>query len=132
MLIGVDLVKSAARLERAYDDSEGVTAAFNTNLLRRLETDLGAKVERDAFEHRATYKDDRQRIEMQLVATRPTVIEIDGKRFEFDAGESIHTENSHKYSIEGFRELVKGTSLHPVKTWTDPEGLFSMHYLETD
>ena len=132
VLIGVDLVKSADRLKRAYDDSEGVTAAFNTNLLRRLETDLGAKLERDAFEHRAIYNDDRQRIEMHLVATRPTSIELDERRFEFTAGDSIHTENSHKYSIEGFRKLVRGTGLHPVTTWTDPEGLFSMHYLETD
>lgn len=132
VLIGVDLVKPAERLERAYDDSEGVTAAFNTNLLRRLESDLGAKLERDAFEHRAIYNEDRQRIEMHLVATRPTTIELDGKRFDFDTGESIHTENSHKYSIEGFRNLVEGTGLHPVTTWTDPEGLFSMHYLETD
>lgn len=132
VLIGVDLVKPVERLERAYDDSDGVTAAFNTNLLRRLEADLGATLERDAFEHRAIYNEDRQRIEMHLVATRPTTIELDGKRFEFDTGESIHTENSHKYSIEGFRKLVEGTGLHPVTTWTDPDGLFSMHYLETD
>lgn len=132
VLIGVDLVKPVARLERAYDDSEGVTAAFNTNLLRRLETDLGATIDRDAFEHRAIYNEDHQRIEMHLVASRPTAIELDGKRFDFDAGDSIHTENSHKYSIEGFRDLVRGTGLHPVTAWTDPEGLFSMHYLETD
>lgn len=132
VLIGVDLIKPVERLERAYDDSEGVTAAFNTNLLRRLENELGAKLEHDAFKHRAIYNDERQRIEMHLVATRPTTIELDGRRFEFDAGDSIHTENSHKYSIEGFRQLVRGTGLNPVKTWTDPDELFSMHYLETD
>ena len=132
VLIGVDLVKPTQRLEHAYDDSDGVTAAFNTNLLRRLETDLGAKVDLDAFEHRAIWNDDKQRIEMHLVATRATAIELDGKRFEFGAGDSIHTENSHKYSVEGFKALVRGTGLHPVTTWTDPEGLFSMHYLETD
>ncbi|MEX2499085.1 MAG: L-histidine N(alpha)-methyltransferase [Wenzhouxiangellaceae bacterium] len=131
VLIGVDLVKPESRLVRAYDDSEGVTAAFNTNLLRRLENDLGATIEPQAFEHRAIYNDDQQRIEMHLVASRPTTIELGGERFEFDTGDSIHTENSHKYSIAGFRELVRGTGLHPVTTWTDPEGLFSMHYLET-
>ena len=131
-LIGVDLIKPTERLERAYNDADGVTAAFNTNLLRRLEADLGARLEIDAFEHRAIYNEDRQRIEMHLVASRPTTIELDGKRFDFDTDDSIHTENSHKYSIEGFRKLVKGTGLHPVTTWTDPDGLFSMHYLETD
>jgi len=132
VLIGVDLVKPVERLVRAYDDSDGVTAAFNTNLLTRLESDLNATLEREAFEHRAIFNDDQQRIEMHLVAVRPTTIELDGKRFDFNTGDSIHTENSHKYSIEGFRELVKGTGLHPVTTWTDPDGLFSMHYLETD
>ena len=132
VLIGVDLVKPAERLERAYDDSEGVTAAFNLNLLRRLENDLGANIDRAAFRHRAVYNEELQRIEMHLVTERPTVIELAGHRFEFDAGDFIHTESSHKYTIDGFIELVEGIGLHSVATWTDPEGLFSMHYLEMD
>lgn len=132
VLIGVDLVKAPERLERAYDDSEGVTAAFNLNLLRRLEKELGATLDRQAFRHRAVYDEDLQRIEMRLVAERPTAIELDGQRFEFDAGDSIHTESSHKYTIDGFTELVDGTGLHSVITWTDPDGLFSMHYLENE
>jgi len=132
VLIGVDLVKPAERLQRAYDDSEGVTAAFNLNLLRRLEKDLGAKIDREAFRHRAVYNEDHQRVEMHLVAEHSTAIELDGHRFEFGAGDFIHTESSHKYTIDGFLELVRDTGLHPVATWTDPDGLFSMHYLEKD
>ena len=131
-LIGVDLIKSPERLERAYDDAEGVTAAFNRNLLTRLTNDLGATLETAAFDHRAFYNGDEERIEMHLVANRDTAIELDGRRFKFDAGESIHTENSHKYSIEGFRALVAGTGFRPVDVWTDPDGLISMHYLVTD
>lgn len=131
-LIGVDLTKSPERLERAYDDAEGVTAAFNRNLLARLEDDLGAALEADAFEHRAVYDEERERIEMHLVAARDTAIELDGRRFDFAAGDFIHTENSHKYSLDGFRALVEGTGFRPVDVWTDPDGLFSMHYLETD
>jgi len=132
VLIGVDLVKPAERLERAYDDGDGVTAAFNLNLLRRLQDELGAKVDCNAFRHRAAYNDELQRVEMHLVAQRATAIELDGQSFAFNAGDSIHTESSHKYTIDGFIELVRGTGLHPVARWTDPDGLFSMHYLESD
>mgnify|MGYP006272735333 CR=1 FL=1 len=131
-LIGVDLVKPTERLKRAYNDSEGVTAAFNKNLLTRLQNELGASLDESAFEHEARYDDDESRIEMHLVAKRDTAIELDGRRFDLNAGETIHTENSHKYSIEGFRALLAGTGLHPVDCWTDPDGLISMHYLETD
>jgi dimethylhistidine N-methyltransferase len=131
-LIGVDLIKEPERLERAYDDSDGVTAAFNCNLLTRLENDLGAALDADAFEHRARYDGERERIEMHLVAKRPTSIELEGQTFEFAPGESIHTESSHKYSIDGFQRLVRGTGFRPVSVWTDPDGLFSMHYLETE
>lgn len=129
-LIGVDLVKPAERLVRAYDDRDGVTAAFNLNLLDRLESDLGAELDREAFEHRAVYNERFERIEMHLIARRPTEIRLEGKTFRFAPGETIHTENSHKYSIESFRELVQGTGLELVETWTDPDGLFSMHHLE--
>ncbi|NKI35793.1 L-histidine N(alpha)-methyltransferase [Wenzhouxiangella sp. XN79A] len=130
VLIGVDLVKDVDRLRAAYDDDAGVTAAFNLNLLERLRSELGAGIELDAFSHEARWDAERQRIEMHLVAERPTVIVLADRRFEFQAGDSIHTENSHKYTIEGFRELARSAGLVPVETWLDPDGLFSMHYLE--
>ncbi|MFN2334195.1 MAG: L-histidine N(alpha)-methyltransferase [Wenzhouxiangellaceae bacterium] len=130
LLIGVDLVKPEAILTRAYDDSEGVTARFNLNLLARLQQDLGARVEPDAFRHQARFNPRFQRIEMHLVATRPTTIEIDGDSFDFRAGQSIHTENSHKYSVELFEDLAGRAGLKRVQTWLDPDQLFSMHYLE--
>lgn len=130
VLIGVDLVKDDSRLIAAYDDRAGVTAAFNENLLERMVQELDAAIEREAFRHEARYNRDEDRIEMHLVAERATAIELDGQRFEFEAGESIHTENSHKYSIEGFHALARSAGLEPIHTWTDPEDLFSMHYLE--
>ncbi|MDT8438118.1 MAG: L-histidine N(alpha)-methyltransferase [Wenzhouxiangellaceae bacterium] len=130
VLIGVDRVKSRERLIRAYDDSEGVTAEFNRNLLRRLKTELGAEIDEDAFAHRARYVEALERIEMHLEAVRDTAITVDGQRFEFAAGDTIHTENSHKYSVESFKALLPGTGLELNTTWTDPEELFSMHYLE--
>jgi len=132
VLIGVDLVKSRQRLERAYDDRDGVTAAFNLNLLERFRNDLGARLEPDAWRHRALYNDAEQRIEMHLEAKRPTTIAFDGIERRFDAGQRIHTENSHKYSIESFRALLEGTGLKLATTWTDPDGLFSMHWLERE
>lgn len=130
VLIGVDLVKDEARLKAAYDDAEGVTAEFNLNLLRRLREELDAELEPGDFEHEARYDRTQQRIEMHLVARRPTTIRIDGLRFDLAAGESIHTENSHKYTIEGFRALARQAGLEARATWTDPDRLFSMHYLE--
>jgi len=130
VLIGVDLVKDVDRLRAAYDDEAGVTAAFNLNLLERLRNELDADIEAGAFRHEARYDPEHKRIEMHLVAEWPTRIELAGRRFEFDTGDSIHTENSHKYTVEGFRELARSAGLAPVETWIDPEGLFSMHYLE--
>jgi dimethylhistidine N-methyltransferase len=132
VLIGVDLVKPIERLIRAYDDAEGVTAAFNLNLLQRLRDDLGARLEIDDFAHEARYNEVEQRIEMHLVAQRDSVIELGGRRFAFRRGDSIHTENSHKYSIESFTALLDGTGLRAERSWTDPEGLFSMHDLAVD
>ncbi|MBY6203825.1 L-histidine N(alpha)-methyltransferase [Halomonas denitrificans] len=131
VLIGVDLVKDASTLRAAYDDADGVTAAFNRNLLVRLRDELGADLDPDAFEHEARWNDGEERIEMHLVARRDTAIELAGQRFDFAAGQSIHTENSHKYSIESFRALAAKAGLASIRTWTDPEGLFSMHYLES-
>jgi len=109
-----------------------VTAAFNLNLLRRLHNDLGARLEIDDFAHEARYNEREQRIEMHLVAKRDTAIELDGRHFAFRRGDSIHTENSHKYSIASFAALLDGTGLRIERTWTDPDGLFSMHDLRAD
>lgn len=130
ILIGVDLSKSESVLEAAYDDAAGVTAAFNLNLLTRIQSELGARLEPDDFSHEARYNRDLQRIEMHLVALRDTRIEVANQRFDFHAGQSIHTENSHKYSIESFSRLAYDAHLAIIQTWTDPQGLFSMHYLE--
>jgi len=130
ILIGVDLLKPAARLIRAYDDSEGITAAFNRNLLERLQRELSADIDADAFDHEARFNADLNRIEMHLVAQRPTVITVAGQRFEFARGDSIHTESSHKYSVPDFKALAERAGLKPVKVWKDPDKLFSMHWLE--
>jgi len=130
ILIGVDLLKPAARLIRAYDDSEGITAAFNRNLLERLQRELSADIDADAFDHEARFNADLNRIEMHLVAHRPTVITVAEQRFEFARGESIHTESSHKYSVPDFKALAERAGLKPVKVWKDPDKLFSMHWLE--
>lgn len=130
VLVGVDLLKNRQRLLSAYDDSEGVTARFNRNLLTRLHKELGAELEKDAFRHEARFNEQLNRIEMHLVASRATRIVLDGREFNFEEGESIHTESSHKYSLLDFRKLAARAGLASKKAWKDPEGLFSMHWLE--
>lgn len=130
LLIGVDLMKAESTLISAYDDAAGVTAAFNLNLLHRLANELGATIDIGSFRHEARFNAEQCRIEMHLVADQATVIELDGQRFTFTAGESIHTENSYKYSIEAFRALAERAGLSARKVWTDPDELFSMHWLE--
>lgn len=132
VLVGVDLVKSPDRLIAAYDDAEGVTAEFNCNLLERMRRELGAEVDLDAFAHEARWNAARSRIEMHLVARQPTTIAIDGREFAFEAGETIHTENSHKYSVESFQQLAARAGLRSDQVWFDPDGLFSMHWLVAD
>ena len=129
VLIGVDLLKPEQQLIRAYDDADGVTARFNLNLLHRMVRELDAVIDIDAFEHEARFNPDKGRIEMHLVARRDTAISLDGQRFVLAPGESIHTENSHKYSIDGFRALAESAGLRSEQVWTDPDDLFSMHWL---
>jgi len=129
ILIGVDLLKSKETLLAAYDDSDGVTARFNLNLLDRLARELDAAVEPDAFAHEARFNDELRRIEMHLVAQKKTSIALNGQAFEFEAGDSIHTENSHKYSVKDFRLLAERAGLRSEKVWKDPAGLFSTHWL---
>lgn len=129
MLVGVDLVKEPSRLHAAYNDAQGVTAAFNLNLLRRANRELGADFDLDAFGHYAFYNPLLQRIEMHLVSRRAQTVTLDGERFDFFEGESIHTENSHKFTVEGFRALAVRAGFRPGPVWTDEERLFSVHWL---
>ncbi len=130
ILIGVDLMKPEAKLLAAYDDADGITAQFNLNLLVRMKNELEAEVELDDFRHEARFNRDQKRIEMHLVAARPTAIEVGGQRFDFAAGDSIHTESSYKYSVNDFRKLAANAGLASRHVWKDSSGLFSMHWLE--
>ncbi len=129
ILMGVDLLKPESTLLRAYDDREGITAQFNLNLLARMMRELDAEIDIDAFRHEARFNRECSRVEMHLVATRPTRIELGGRQFDFDSGESIHTESSHKYTLDGFQDLAAQAGLESLEVWTDPDELFSMHWL---
>lgn len=128
MLIGVDLVKDIAVLENAYDDAEGVTAAFNLNLLTRINRELGADFDLDGFRHRAVWVPEFSRIEMHLVSTRDQRVDVGGEAFAFTEGEYIHTENSHKFSVEAFADLAR-PSFELERVWTDARRYFSLQYL---
>jgi dimethylhistidine N-methyltransferase len=132
LLIGVDLKKDPAILNAAYNDSAGLTAQFNLNLLQRLHTELGAEVDPRGFRHRAFYNTVRGRVEMHLVSRRAQDIRLDGQCFHFAPGEGIHTENSYKYSLEEFHALARGAGLRPCQAWLDDERLFSVHYLSAN
>ncbi|MFT5141744.1 MAG: dimethylhistidine N-methyltransferase [Rhodothermales bacterium] len=129
MLIGVDLKKHPARLEAAYDDALGVTAAFNLNMLRHINARLGEVFDVGAFRHRAVWNAACGRVEMHLVASRAQEIRMDGRLFEIAAGESIVTEHSYKYTVEGFRALALSAGFDSAKVWTDKKHFFSIHYL---
>jgi dimethylhistidine N-methyltransferase len=126
LLIGMDRVKGADVLVPAYDDAAGVTAAFNMNLLDRINRELAGTIPLDAFRHVARWNDDRARIEMHLEATRDAEFTVDGRPFSIAAGETIHTENSHKYGPRDARILLRGGGWTPVAEWTDPDGLFAV------
>ncbi len=126
-VVGVDLAKAPDILYRAYNDVEGVTAKFNLNVLSRINRELGANFDLEAFEHHAFYNAERNRIEMHLASTKRQKVRVGDTAFEFRAGETIHTENSYKYSIELFQALARGSGWSPITAWTD--GLFSVHAL---
>ena len=126
-VIGVDLIKDEKVLFKAYNDSAGVTARFNRNILVRMNRELSANFDIASFEHHAFYNSERSRIEMHLASTRRQKVRIGEAMVEFRAGETIHTENSYKYSIESFQALALGSGWSPLKAWTD--GLFSVHAL---
>jgi len=131
LLVGVDLVKDPARLHAAYNDAAGVTAKFNKNLMLRANRELGSDFDPEGFAHYAPYNAAAGRIEMYLVSRRRQSVTIAGERIEFAPGEPVHTEDSHKYTIESFREMAARTGFRPRAVWTDPERLFSLHWLES-
>jgi dimethylhistidine N-methyltransferase len=130
LLIGVDLVKEPARLHAAYNDSAGVTEAFNKNLLVRANRELDANFDLDAFAHYAFYNPGQQRIEMHLMSLASQCVSLCGRRIFFAEGETIHTENSYKYTVEGFTALAEEAGFVSRKVWRDAEQLFSVHWLE--
>ncbi len=128
LLVGVDLVKEAGVLHRAYNDAEGVTAAFNLNLLVRLRDELGADIEVDAFRHRAIWDLGARRIEMQLVSRREQSVRIDDREFSFGDGEAITTEYSHKYTLSDFADLAARAGFEVERVWTDERQWFSVQW----
>src|ERR1700694_812863 len=129
MVIGVDLEKDERALYNAYNDSAGVTARFNLNVLHRINRELGGNFDTSAFTHRAIYNRDRHRIEMHLISRKAQTVRVLGRSFSFRAGESIHTESSYKYSLERFSALARGSGWTPLESWTDAAGMFSVHAL---
>jgi L-histidine Nalpha-methyltransferase len=128
-LIGVDLKKKLSILIPAYNDAKGVTAAFNLNLLARVNRELQGDFDLSRFAHDAVYNEEKGRIEMYLVSLSRQTVHVLGRRFTFAEGERIHTENSHKYTVDEFQDLASGSGWQPVKAWVDPDRLFSLHLL---
>lgn len=130
LLIGVDLIKQPRVLDAAYNDAAGITAAFNLNLLWRIRRELDSDIDPQRFSHRAFFNAEESRIEMHLLSLESQRIRIEDQYFSFAHGESLHTENSYKYSIEGFQALADCAGYSPIAVWTDPGRLFSVHYLQ--
>lgn len=129
MIVGVDLDKDPRVLNAAYNDAQGVTARFNLNVLSRINAELGGNFVLGGFEHRAHYDEAKKRIEMHLVSARDQTVSVGGQSFRFRAGETIHTENSCKYSVDAFQDLARSAGFEPKHVWIDPQHLFSIHYL---
>ena len=129
LLLGVDLVKDPAVLHAAYNDDAGVTAAFNLNLLARANRELGTDFDLGGFAHGAFYNSPRRRIEMHLVSRRAQRVQLDGQSYAFEEGETLHTENSHKFTVDSLRALAQQAGFVPGPVWTDPNRLFSLHWL---
>lgn len=132
LLIGIDRIKDVDTLIRAYDDAAGVTAEFNLNLLHRVNAELDGDIPIDAFRHRAIWNDVRSRIEMHLEAIEDVSFTVSGQRFSMVAGETIHTENSHKYGARDGRLLLLAAGWGVVRTWTDEEEKFALLLAEAE
>ena len=126
LLIGIDLKKAPAVLEAAYDDAEGVTAEFNRNLLRRINRELGADFDLDAFRHKAVYDSEKSRIEMSLVSQSEQTVTIGDRTFDFTAGEEICTEHCHKYDLQEFANRAEQAGFELTRYWTDEREYFAV------
>lgn len=132
LLIGVDLKKEVAVLEAAYNDREGVTAAFNLNLLARINRELGGNFRLRRFRHEARYDLTLDRIEMYLVSSCRQTVQIGGERFWFGLGDRICTEYSHKYTVDGFAAMAAASGWRLETAWTDPQSYFAVLHLAAD
>ncbi len=128
LLIGVDLQKDPDIIDAAYNDSAGVTAAFNLNMLRHLNSEFGANFDLDAFEHRAEYDEDEGRVVVELVSQENQTFELGDTEFDIADGETILTEYSHKYTLEGFAEMAADAGFEVAEVWKDTDELFSVQY----
>ncbi|WP_374570829.1 ergothioneine biosynthesis protein EgtB [Phenylobacterium sp.] len=128
-IVGADLVKPADVLEAAYDDAQGVTAAFNKNLLARMNRELGADFDLDAFDHRAVWNAEESRVEMHLVSRVAQQVRVAGRVFSFEAGEHLHTENSYKFTLEGFADLAGRAGWTLARSWRSPDPAFAVMLL---
>jgi dimethylhistidine N-methyltransferase len=129
LIIGIDLVKDSRILNAAYNDKAGITARFNLNLLARINRELDGNFDLANFSHHAFYNSDRRRIEMHLASNKRQKVRVAGRLFEFRAGETIHTENSYKYTLDSFAALARGSGWQPISAWTDAGANFSIHAL---
>ena len=130
LIVGVDLIKPAEVLNAAYSDAEGITAKFNLNLLVRINRELGGTFKLECFEHHAFYNRERHRVEMHLASLKRQKVKVAGETIEFRAGETIHTENSYKYSVEKLSALARGAGWRPLAVWTDARKYFSIQAFE--
>ena len=128
LLIGLDLQKDPAIIDRAYNDAKGVTAEFNLNMLRHLNREHGANFDLDAFEHRAEYDEEQGRVVLELVSQKEQTVEIGDTEIDIDDGEAILTEYSHKYTLDGFARMAHDAGFEVLQVWTDPDELFSVQY----
>jgi dimethylhistidine N-methyltransferase len=130
LIIGYDLVKDVRVLNAAYNDAAGVTARFNLNLLTRINRELGGNFDLESFSHQAFYNTERRRIEMHLASRKRQRVKVAGRSFDFRGGETIHTENSYKYTPESFGAMARGAGWTPVASWSDPQGYFMVQALK--
>ncbi len=128
LLIGVDLQKDPMIIDRAYNDSAGVTAEFNLNMLRHLNASHGSDFNLDAFEHRAEYDEQRGRVVLELVSQEDQTVSIGDEKIDIADGEAILTEYSHKYTVDGFAEMANAAGFDVAQVWKDEDGLFSVQY----
>lgn len=129
MVIGLDLIKDQSIIESAYNDEEGITAAFNLNILSHINRELDGNFDIDKFEHNAVYNSEKSRVEIGLISQEQQTVSIGGQSFNFEPGEYIHTENSHKYSVDSFAELAEESGFELHKVWKDSREYFAVLHL---